>query len=141
MKKYQVITRLERVKLISDKSMKITQRAQIMIANSKQHEVWRLVVKYFTQANGGWDEAKKTVGTETEYEIYYDAKDYDDAIREVNEIKTKAFRHQGQMAINNIRLKFKKIKTLPDDDPQYEKLVNNLANLGIYLDVDVKEIL
>lgn len=140
-KKYQVITKLTRVPLVIDPKMPIKDKCLILVARTKQSEVWRLVVKYFTQANGCWDEAIKTVRTETEFEIIYAARDYKDALKEVDNIKNKAFRNKGQLLSDSFRLKFKRFQNIKDKDPAFEKLRNNLANLGIYIDLEIKEIL
>lgn len=139
--KYQVITNLARIPFIKNPKASLFEKANMIVFSSKQYETWRLVVKYFTQANGTWDEAQKTVSTETEFQIVYNAKDKQDAERELESIKNNAFKNHGALALDRLKRRFKKFNNIADNDPQFEKLRNNLANMNIYLDVFVSEII
>lgn len=139
--KYKVVTKLERVDIEVPKDATLKVRFASRLIKKQQRDVWRVINKYFSEANekGSWEHFKAGIDEETEVEIEYFAKDKEDAQRELNEIKSAAFRHLGQATLQRLKRKFKVSKKLSDDHPTFEKLKNNLAIYQIFLDVDVIE--
>jgi len=139
MNKYEVVTRIERVPVIQVKDASLKVRFATSLIKKQQKDVWRLVNKYFAEANdkGSWEFFKKGIDDETEVEITYNAKDKTDAEREIDVIKNKAFSHLGQASLQRIKRKFGVSKQFTDDNPTFEKLRNSLAVYQIFLSVDI----
>lgn len=131
---YNIITTIERIPFVIDpKTQKLMQRITLRTTNYKQKETFALVVKFFADAYGEWRGVRATVHTEKEFTFCYEAKDYEDAQREMDKIKNEAFKSFGAVQIRNVKKKFK-VK-IQDENPEFEKLCNNLGAMGIYLEV------
>lgn len=135
MDRIEIITEIHRIPFVIPTDASLKQKFTYRLLRSQQKDIWRTVCKYFAEGNGVWEETKQGLDDETEVEITYLAKDAEDAERELDVIKNKAFRYLGQATLQRLKRRFKVDKKLQDDNPNFEKLRNNLQLYQIFLDV------
>lgn len=133
---YNVITTIERIPFEIDSDMSIFERTKLRLTNRTQRETFALVVKFFADAYGEWKFLARYVREENEFKFCYEANSFSDAQREMDKIKTEAFQAIGTKQIKILKKRFN-LKKVEDENPQFEKLTNNLASMGIFLEVKI----
>lgn len=138
--KHIVITSIEKIPFVITKDIGIKDKIIFRTMNMKQNEIFRLVCKYFGQANDSWKEIKRSINDgEKKIIIEYNAKNSEDALREEINIKENAFKTLGSSQIKRFKSMFKVSSQVKDSDPQFEKLCNFLLKFNIFLEVKIKK--
>jgi hypothetical protein len=155
MTEYQVVTKLERIKFIKDDSLSIIDRLYLKKANEGQAFFWKAITSDFFKGNRfaedlNKEDRKKEFKSIRDKEnligIFYNAENYDDALREQNNIKNRfKLTHQMKDYLNKFSKSKKwleknyKINKKEDSYKHYEKMVNTLALYNIFLTVSIKQ--